>query len=184
MADFSKYKEDFEKIFQFSNVKRKENDFPKNRYECRDCKIPTNLDLITDYYICPSCGLCEKTDERYFGFNKYPMNFMHSNKYEAHHIKRLIINMKKMGIYDEDVINSIRKRFSIIEDYYANEYSNTKRKNIIRYAYLIIKILELLECPKYLNYKFLPVKKTLKKYDKIWNDICTYAGWKFVPSVR
>lgn len=77
----------------------------------------------------------------------------------------------------------IKRMFKQIEEPF-NKFRPAERSNFLNYSFVIHKIFILLgkhEHAKYFN--LLKSKEKLKLQDKIWAKICSYLGWKFIPSI-
>ena len=63
-------------------------------------------------------------------------------------------------------------------------FKSSKRKNILRYSYILYKLCELLELDEYLHYfKLLKNRSKLIEQDEIWKKICEYNQWQFISSI-
>lgn len=168
------FENEFEKIYKYSNLKIPEK--CKTHECCDNPSIFINAD--TDYNICENCGTCVKAYIQYHGYIKnFKMNVYTSDKHK-HHLKRLKINLKRMKITNKELIDEILQRFKFIEVYYNTV--DTSNSNIIRYKYIIIKLLQIMGKKEIYERFELPKKKTLIKYNKIWRDICQLNEWTYI----
>nr|QFG73729.1 MAG: VLTF3-like protein [Megaviridae environmental sample] len=63
-------------------------------------------------------------------------------------------------------------------------FKSAKRKNILRYSYLLFKMCELLEYDEFLwCFKLLKNRNKLIQQDEIWKKICEHNGWEFIASI-
>lgn len=65
-----------------------------------------------------------------------------------------------------------------------NIYCPETRTNFLGYSYVLYKFCELLELDDIL--KCFPLHKSdvkIKEHDKIWEKICEYLHWEFIPSI-
>jgi hypothetical protein len=63
------------------------------------------------------------------------------------------------------------------------KFKHPKRKNFLSYSYVLRKICELLELDHLLD--IFPLHKDIDKVienDSLWQKICNYLNWQFIPS--
>ncbi len=181
-----KYQKFFNTIFENDSNKNKIiiKNINKNDY-CYDCKQKRLYDSVNDYYVCTCCGVVKKNSMNnnisYYELQNNYKNGIYKNlKTNKHKFNRLRKKIKLLGIKDSNIINKIKKYFIKIIDYY--EVTEDK-KNMMRYFYLIFKILQILRKHEYINYDRLPKKNILIKYDENWYKICKLYGWPFISSI-
>jgi len=65
------------------------------------------------------------------------------------------------------------------------EMCNTKeRSNFLSYSYILHKFCELIELDHLLQcFPLLKSKEKLREHDRIWEQICDYLRWEFIPSI-
>ena len=63
-------------------------------------------------------------------------------------------------------------------------YCPKARKNFLSYSYVLHKFVQLLELDEYLDcFLLLKSREKLHQQDLIWEKICNYLKWEFIPSV-
>lgn len=63
-------------------------------------------------------------------------------------------------------------------------YCPDDRRNLLSYAYIIYKFLELLELDEYkVHFTLLKSRDRLIAHDQVWKKICDYLQWEFIQSV-
>ena len=97
-------------------------------------------------------------------------------------IRRLLTNVPPPQLESEDEEN-LMHMFRQVE--LAFEYSKgEKRKNILRYSYMLYKLMELLELDEMLPlFNMLKNRNKMIQQDKVWKRICEYNRWQFIPSI-
>ena len=100
----------------------------------------------------------------------------------THHIINILNGLPPPTItreqeeYIKKIFKDIQKPFSI--------YRPKKRKNFLNYNYIIHKICELLEYDNFLpNFPLLKSRINLEEQDIVWEKICTYNNYEFIPSI-
>lgn len=126
------------------------------------------------------CGSCTKAFGEYITFND-SKSYKIRAKSQRHKYLRLKRKYKKMKIKDDKLKEKLNKKFSQIIVYFdRTTYLN--RKNILRYDYIILKFLEIINEIDKTDYKLNLTKDTIKKYDKIWKDFCDIQQYKFIKT--
>ena len=58
------------------------------------------------------------------------------------------------------------------------------RKNFLSYSYILYKFCELLELDELANlFPMLKSREKLKEQDNLWEKICNYLNWEYIPSI-
>ncbi len=106
------------------------------------------------------------------------------NKYyeHRHHIINNLNGMPPPTMTREQEEN-IKKMFKDIQKPFAL-YRPKKRKNFLNYNYIIHKICELLEYDEFLlHFPLLKSRINLEEQDLVWEKICKYMKYEFIPSI-
>ena len=106
------------------------------------------------------------------------------NKYYKH-IPIIInkINGIQPPIISRDLEEKIKSRFKLIQEPFT-KFKPEKRKNLISYNYILHKIFQLLDLDDFLKYfPLLKSQEKLYEQDLIWQKICNYLKWQFIPSI-
>jgi len=106
------------------------------------------------------------------------------NKYYEH-IQRIInkLNGIPPPSMSREVEEKIKQYFKEIQKPFTI-YKPKNRKNFCSYNYIIHKLLELLELDEFLPYfPLLKSRDKLEEQDAIWEKICKYLNYQFIPSI-
>ena len=106
------------------------------------------------------------------------------NKYyeHTHHIINNLNGIPPPTISREQEEN-IKKLFKDIQKPFTI-YRPKKRKNFLNYNYIIHKICELLEYDDFLtHFPLLKSRINLEEQDLVWEKICKYKNYEFIPSI-
>lgn len=106
------------------------------------------------------------------------------NKYyeHTHHIINNLNGMPPPTMTREQEEN-IKRMFKEIQEPFAL-YRPKKRKNFLNYNYIIHKICELLEYDEFLvHFPLLKSRINLEEQDIVWEKICNYKNYQFIPSI-
>ena len=65
-----------------------------------------------------------------------------------------------------------------------HKFCPENRKNFLSYSYVLHKFVQLLELDE-LAYLFpmLKSREKLKEQDNLWEKICNYLNWEYIPSI-
>ena len=78
----------------------------------------------------------------------------------------------------------IRTLFQEIQAPFMLYSDNEDRTNFLSYAFILLKIFELLEMDSFKKYFWLlKSRDRLIKHDMVWKKICAYLKWEFIPSI-
>ena len=135
-------------------------------------KNELNIQRIYDYNILEH--KCIKKILKKLKLNKY---------YEhTHHIINVLNGIPPPTITREQEEN-IKKIFKDIQKPFTI-YRPKKRKNFLNYNYIIHKICELLEYDNFLpHFPLLKSRINLEEQDIVWEKICKYKNYEFIPSI-
>jgi len=106
------------------------------------------------------------------------------NKYyeHTHHIINNLNGIPPPTISREQEEN-IKKMFKDIQKPFTI-YRPKKRKNFLNYNYIIHKICELLEYDNFIpHFPLLKSRINLEEQDIVWEKICKYKNYEFIPSI-
>jgi uncharacterized Zn finger protein (UPF0148 family) len=106
------------------------------------------------------------------------------NKYyeHIHHIINNLNNLPPPSMTREQEEN-IKKTFKDIQKPFQI-YRPKKRKNFLNYNYILHKICELYEYDDFLPYfPLLKSRTNLEEQDIVWEKICKYNNYQFIPSI-
>ena len=106
------------------------------------------------------------------------------NKYyeHIHHIINNLNNLPPPSMTREQEEN-IKKTFKDIQKPFQI-YRPKKRKNFLNYNYILHKICELYEYDDFLPYfPLLKSRTNLEEQDIVWEKICRYNNYQFIPSI-
>ncbi len=155
---------------------------------CLKCEThpKMRLDTIQSLYVCISCGWavesqCTTIYEK-FGQNsgRWIRGCSYSRK--AQFINRMD---RKMCISNH-IQTILTHKFVDINRYYSSELvgKTVFRKNILKYEYIIHKMLQCcrrhdlashFSCPK--------TKRKIVEYERVWNLICNHFDWVFYDNI-
>ena len=100
----------------------------------------------------------------------------------THHIINNLNGIPPPTISREQEEN-IKKMFKDIQKPFTI-YRPKKRKNFLNYNYIIHKICELLEYDHFLlHFPLLKSRINLEEQDLVWEKICKYKNYEFIPSI-
>ena len=106
------------------------------------------------------------------------------NKYYEH-IPHIInkINGLPPPIMSRETEEELRRMFKEIQIPFQ-KFCPKGRKNFLSYSYVLHKFVQLLELDEYLDcFLLLKSREKLHQQDLIWEKICKYLKWEFIPSV-
>ena len=106
------------------------------------------------------------------------------NKYYEH-IPHIInkINGLPPPIMSRETEEELRRMFKEIQIPFQ-KFCPKGRKNFLSYSYVLHKFVQLLELDEYLDcFLLLKSREKLHQQDLIWEKICNYLKWEFIPSV-
>ena len=106
------------------------------------------------------------------------------NKYYEH-IHHIInkLNKKPPPTITRETEEKIKYHFKLIQKPFEL-YKNKYRKNFSAYNSVIHKLLELLELDQFLEYfPLLKSREKREEFDILWEKICKYNNYQFIPSV-
>lgn len=171
------YKDIFKLFYKDTSPKLETNE----KY-CFKCGRDKYMDTINSYFVCIECGCvsnikCVQTIS-FFDKSSYvyisTYNYSRFNQFEKH-----LIKINYIPNHLKTKMKIMFKRISPIFDKIC-----THRTNFIRYKYVIIKILELINESQLCKYVSLPKSNLITyKYDIIWKQICDKLGWKYINTV-
>lgn len=166
----------------FNNFEKKEPEKLKRVYYCYECD---NKKVISDYaYVCTQCGVISGQQEVASMYGE--MLTYHPNlRYYAGYSRNKYFNkvLKKDIYINPDLDRKLNLMFNEINKYFTKNV--THRKSFIKYNYVIIKLLSIMDRDELQdNFRMPTRRKTLKKYDKIWKEICGRFDYPFTPSIK
>ena len=106
------------------------------------------------------------------------------NKYYEH-IPHIInkINGLPPPIMSRETEEKLRRMFKEIQIPFQ-KFCPKDRKNFLSYSYVLHKFVQLLDLDEYLHcFLLLKSREKLHQQDIIWEKICHYLKWEFIPSV-
>jgi hypothetical protein len=106
------------------------------------------------------------------------------NRYYEHinHIINNLNGLPSPSMKREEEEN-IKKMFKDIQEPFK-KFRPKKRKNFLNYNYIIHKICELYEYDEFLPYfPLLKSRINLEEQDIVWQKICQYKNYEFIPSI-
>lgn len=142
---------------------------------CETCDNQMFLDLVSDKYICHSCGRCRKAYQEHHDYNTIqncifaPIENENRKKYWRLRRRLLIMEIDKKYL---DIIQPI---FDLIIKFFMT-FGVKDRKNMIRYDYIVFRIFEYLNIQLSTNYKLKLTNQTISRYNEIWNEFCDYLN--------
>lgn len=173
----------FDKEFEYilkSQLEDKKIEKEEKRDYCMKCNAQRFYCSNTDNMICEKCGSCVKAYKEYHSFLDRKSKIFRP-KSQRHKYLRLKKKFKIMNLIDEKIKDVIKMKFSQIIKYFEKT-TYLKRKNILRYDYIIIKFLEIINEKDRVDYKLNLTRDTIKKYDKIWEDFCELYYYNFIST--
>jgi hypothetical protein len=107
------------------------------------------------------------------GYSKYHEH----NHYIINHLKNL-----PPSVLPREIEQKVKVMFAQIQEPFKM-FCPPDRVNFLSYTYVLYKMFELLELDEYLPwFSLLKSKTKLKKQDEIWEKICEYLRWEFIPT--
>ena len=106
------------------------------------------------------------------------------NKYYEH-VPHIInkLNGLPPPIMSRETEEELRRMFKEIQIPFA-KFCPKDRKNFLSYSYVLHKFVQLLELDQFLDcFILLKSREKLHQQDLIWEKICEYLKWEFIPSV-
>ena len=106
------------------------------------------------------------------------------NKYYEH-VPHIInkINGLPPPIMSRETEEELRRMFKEIQIPFQ-KFCPKDRKNFLSYSYVLHKFVQLLDLDEYLEcFILLKSREKLHQQDLIWEKICDYLKWEFIPSV-
>lgn len=150
----------------------------------RAMRVDTRLCL----YVCIRCGWSVKTNYSTiyakFGVRRWPRRYSYDRKAQFRD------KMLKKGCIPEIAQVMMTRRFGSLNHFYAfeilgNEVYNVKRKNILKYEYLIHKMLQLMGRHDWAaKFNSPKTKRKIQEYERIWWMLCEHFGWLFFDDIR
>lgn len=150
---------------------------------CYECNMMKRLDTINAYFVCINCGVvslekCIQTitfnDRKSYKHYTPIINYSRYNQF-----KKYVFNLRYL---DYKLKRRLNNMFLEVDTAFNELYIS--RTNFIRYKYIIVKLLQLLEYDHLCDPKFYPKSKIVTyRYDMIWKQICKKLEWKFISSV-
>ena len=157
-------------MYEMYSGKEEEKQIPSNQCECGN-----KIEQIGNEHVCLSCG-------RHYGY-EYATEYV--NYYEnLYNIKRKSVYKRKY--YLEKVIrkyNIPNSRMNEFQQYFngiVKAYQNHTfyKKRMISFNYLFRKVFEMMDLKQQIEMCIIiKNKRTLKKYDTVWKQICEFNGW-------
>jgi hypothetical protein len=90
---------------------------------------------------------------------------------------------KSILIIPRHIDEKIKNLFLEIQEPYV-KFKPKNRKSSMRYCYYLRKFCELLELDYVLPYiPQLITRSKIIEQDEIWEKICNYLNWEFIPSI-
>lgn len=148
---------------------------------CSMCNIMKHLDTHNNLYICVECGASSIANSDYLMPPSVKMNIRYIHVYKR--------SIRFCKILDDSVCikGPLREKLLCMFNQVQPVFKKLcfgKRKNFIRYQYVIIKLLEILRKNHLTQYFNLPKSDIITaKYDGIWILICKELKWEFIPSI-
>lgn len=168
---------DFDKIF-----KLKLNKLPRTvekRYDfCYECNIEKSIDNVNVVYVCEQCGDVTNNDYLKIITALPPKDAYLKTIIRYNRMKNFRNYVSKKNI-EYALEESVMFRVVKVNCFFKKI---TTRHNLIKYDYIILKILDLLKIkdPKIKNKFTMPKRKrTITKYDKIWKKVCNEYNWRY-----
>ncbi len=147
------------------------------------------LDLVFCHYVCIKCGWAVKsgckTIQDKFGSEggRWCRSYTYSRR------NQFSDRLDKKGCVPPNVSHMLACKFIKINRFYnvkivGSDVHKVYRKNILKYEYLIQKMLQLLKRHDWAS-KFSPpkTKRKIEEYERIWKIICKHFGWVFYDNI-
>lgn len=149
---------------------------------CKTCGERLFLDYMRSHFVCVKCGRIEKTMVYYMshGDMECHKTFQRQTYSRAHHFRNYLLKSRFDHLHLP--VKTLTHMFRTVNRIFNEHYSST-RKNIIRYNFIVLKLMQLLGKPLAADALSLPTRKTVLSYDRIWKTVCHDAKWKFIPTL-
>ncbi len=148
------------------------------------------LDTVNCHYVCIMCGWSVKsgctTIQGKFGEN----SGWWCKRYHYNRKNQFLNRIERKGGLPENVQIALTSRFVKINRFYTQrlvreERWGVNRKNILKYEYLIKKLLQLFKRYDWASRFSAPkTKRKLEEYERIWKLICNHFRWVFISDLQ
>lgn len=104
--------------------------------------------------------------------------------YDASHLIINILRGKNDSVIPRHIEEQLIRMFIAIQKPF-NDSCDPSRKNMLRYSFVIYKLLQLIPGGEAYQYLFplLKSKAKLAQHDECWKRICHEIGWEFIPTI-
>lgn len=154
----------------------------KDRTYCYECKTEKFVDTSMGWYCCKICGdisgkntICDLNYKDIVeSYNRVNCKYDRINQFTTQLNNNVILDKPKQ----RRMINMFETTLFYLSDIISG------RKNCIKYKYIIYKLLELIkERIDDKNFLLPKTSYTIKKYDKIWEQVCEKANWQYYRTI-
>lgn len=143
------------------------------------------IDIQNSFYVCVNCGWAVESGCTCI-YDKFGENSGRSVKWYSYSRKKQFRDrMERKRCLPERTQILLTSRFVEMNRYYtlellANPEHGVRRKNILKYEYLIKKMLQILGRNDWAHHFNGPkTKRKLEEYERIWKLICVHFDWPF-----
>lgn len=104
--------------------------------------------------------------------------------YDASHLIINILRGKNDTVIPRHIEEQLIRMFIAIQKPF-DDSCDASRKNMLRYSFVIYKLLQLIPGGEEYQYLFplLKSKTKLAQHDECWKRICNEIGWEFIPTM-
>lgn len=147
---------------------------------CERCSGIRRRDTVYGYLVCIECGRVALRNQYYV--TEFATSFCRIESQRYSRIKYFKLFLEKGHQLPTSIEDQLVRMFRRVNGEFKKIVSG--RKNLIKYNYLLRKMLE--ELNEVEHSKAFPIpsrRRTLRKYDRIWKSICEGLDFTFRPSL-
>lgn len=159
------------------------------KQRCAYCKSGMKVDSRLCLFVCTNCGWCVKTHYSTI-YEKFGMRMGRwHRRYSYDRKAQFRGKMTSRGGIPISAQIMMTHRFALLNKFYANEILNNdiynvKRKNILKYEYIIHKMLQLTKRHDWAaKFESPKTKRKIKEYERIWWMLCEHFDWTFYDDI-
>lgn len=179
-----KYQQEFDYIFECCPYVTNKTELNLNVTYCYKCSVRKKINVVKCYYICPLCYEISgfRYARNYFQNHPYNDKYQQTKKYEYDRCKQFKKKLIRYSFLSDKRKRELNTMFWKIQLPFEH-HKESERHNFLRYDYVAIKCMEIIDKKQYTDvFKMPKSKKIIRKYDRIWKKICHELGWTFYPS--
>jgi hypothetical protein len=169
------------KLEEYLNKENPPLPVKRNPWLCTNCTNNLVRDCVRGHLVCTNCGFVSISSPMYV--HEYATHYCVIQSQPYTRLKYFRFFLERSKKLPDIIEKRLCMMFVNVNESFNNNASG--RRNFIKYNYLINKLL--IEIDKKDLAKKFPLpnrKRTLRKYDRLWEKICKDLNYTFVPSTR